>query len=136
VTGSAEHEAAFIRAFVTPTKRERVVELLSKPKRRREFLKALAHFGDLDSRFCVQIPSAEQSASGIASLLQKRGAPAECYLISEDLALDGKSMPLSDALQKVVAYGMGTLVSCIPGRLGYYEGEARGDRCLLERGAA
>ena len=136
MNGPADHEAAFIRAFLTPTKHERIVELLSKPKRRRTFLRTLAHFGDLDPRFCVQIPSTEQSASGIASLLRKRGAPAECYLISEDLALDGKSMPLPDALQKIVASGMGTLVSCIPGRLGYYEGEARGDRCLLERGAA
>ena len=136
MSGPAEHEAAFIRAFVTPTKRERVVELLSRPKRRREFLKTLARFGDLDPRFCVEIPSTEHSAAGIASLLRKRGAPAECYVISEDLALDGKKMPLSEALQKIVAYGMGTLVSCIPGRLGYYEGEARGDRCLLERGAA
>jgi hypothetical protein len=133
VSTHAEQDAAFIRAFVAPTKRERIVELLSKPKRRREVLRTLAHFGDLDPRFCVRIPSTEQSGSGIARLLRKRGAPAECYLISEAIDLDGKRMPLPDALERIVAYGMGTLLSCIPGRLGYYEGEARGERYLLER---
>ena len=136
MSGPAEHEAAFIRAFVTPTKRERVVELLSMPKRRREFLKTLAHFGDLDPRFCVQIPSTEQSASGIASLLRKRRCASGVLPCFRRSGSDGKSMPLPDVLKKIVTYGMGTLVSCIPGPLGYYEGEARGDRYLLERGAA
>jgi hypothetical protein len=30
---------------------------------------------------------------------------------------------------------MGTLLSCIPGKLAYYEGEGPSDRCILERRA-
>ena len=64
---------------------------------------------------------------------QARGAPAECVLIAEDAALDGRRMPLAEALDAIVGRGMGAFVSCIPGRLAFYEGESVGDRCILER---
>jgi hypothetical protein len=131
-----EHEAALIGAFVIPDKRVRLVELLSKPKRRKDVLRSLAHFGDLDARFQVPIPPSEQSAAAIEKLLRARGAPADCYVISEDAALDARTMSLSDALRSIVAQGRGSLLSCVPGRLGYYEGESQGDRWLLQRGAA
>ena len=112
------------------------MELLSKPKRRKDVLDTLAHFSDLDPRYQVPIPSSQQSAHAIEGLLRKRGAPAECYLISEAGALDGRLLPLTEALSLIVGHGMGTLMSCVPGRLGYFEGETPGDRWLLERGAA
>lgn len=134
--GQVEHEAALIRAFVVPGKRARLVELLSKPKRRRDVLRALAHFGDLDPRFQLPIAPSEQSADAIERLLRQRGARDECYVLSEDASLDAQTLSLGDALRSIVAHGMGSLISCVPGRLGYYEGENRGDRWLLERGAA
>ena len=134
--GQTAHEAALIRAFVVPGKRERVVELLSKAKRRQDVLRGLAHFRDLDPRFQVEISPAAQTASAIEQLLRKRGAPSECYLISEDASLDGRVLLLTEALGAIVARGMGTLLSCIPGRLAYYEGENQRDRWLLERKAA
>jgi hypothetical protein len=42
---------------------------------------------------------------------------------------------LKTALEKVVGQGMGTLLSCIPGELAYYEGQAPADRCILARRA-
>jgi len=41
-------------------------------------------------------------------------------------------MGLLDALKSVVGYGMGTVISCIPGRLGYFEGEFR-ERYILQK---
>ena len=131
-----EHEPAFVKAFIVRTKQERYLELLSKPKRRKAVLDSLAHFKDLDPRFEVPIPPSAHSPSGIERFLRSRGAPSECYLISEDAALDGRAVALSEALSSIVGRGMGTLLSCIPGRLGYYEGEEGGERWLLERGAA
>jgi hypothetical protein len=104
-----EHEAALIRAFVIPGKRARLVELLSKPKRRKDVLRSLAHFGDLDPRFQLPIPPSEQSAAAIEKHLRARGAPADCYVISEDAALDARTLLLSDALRSIVAHGMGSL---------------------------
>jgi hypothetical protein len=44
-------------------------------------------------------------------------------------------LPLHDALLAIVGRGSGALVSCIPGRLGYYEGEERAARVILRRDA-
>jgi hypothetical protein len=40
-------------------------------------------------------------------------------------------MPLADALRKIVGNGMGTFLSCVPGRLAYFEDED--GRWILER---
>ena len=58
-------------------------------------------------------------------ILRGLGAPDTCYLISEDTKFDGKEMELLAALKQIVGYGMGTVISCIPGRLGYFEGELK-----------
>jgi hypothetical protein len=53
--------------------------------------------------------------------------------VSEDPDIDGKRLPLDEALLLVVGAGNGTLLSCVPGLLAYYEGEGPGDRFLLAR---
>ena len=45
-------------------------------------------------------------------------------------------MDLRDALGATVTFGMGTLISCIPGELAYYEGESLHARYILQRLAA
>ncbi len=40
-------------------------------------------------------------------------------------------MDLGVALSETVGYGMGTVISCIPGQLGYFEGESR-ERYILQ----
>jgi len=127
-------EASVVRAFVAPAKRERYVEGLSNPKRRSRFLDRLNHhIDDIDPQCRVSIPSASQSAAGIEQLLRARGAPSECYVMSSWARLDGREMPLGEALREVVGRQMGTLISCVPGRLGYYESEEIKARYLLER---
>jgi len=78
-------------------------------------------------------PSDEQTPSRLAALLRARGAPEECVLLAEDAALDGRRLPLAEALSMVVGRGMGAFLSCIPGRLAFYEGEEPGQRYILER---
>jgi hypothetical protein len=41
-------------------------------------------------------------------------------------------MPLLAALKQVVGGGMGTVISGLPGRLGYFEGEVR-ERFILQK---
>jgi hypothetical protein len=50
--------------------------------------------------------------------------------------LDARTLPLKEALGLILGMSPGTLVSCIPGRLAYFEGEEKGARFILERGAA
>lgn len=125
------HEEELIRAFFLPTKRQRYLDFVSKPKTRQKFLRELAHFKSLDARYLTKIPANKQHAIDIAQILVQKGAPLLCWVTSEDSRLDGKEMPLADALREVVGYQMGTFLSCVPGKLAYFEDED--DRWILER---
>lgn len=128
-------EEALIRSFVVKPKRDRLIEFLSSRKQRRKATTTLAHFHDLDPRFIVRLPPDEQSPESIARALRQRGASDTCHVISESEELDGKRLTLEVALEQVVGQGRGTLLSCVPGALGYFEGEGPGDRCILSRRA-
>jgi hypothetical protein len=82
----------------------------------------------------VPIPPASHDPKAIGHLLRQHGAPAECHVISTDGELDGRELPLDAVLGQIVGVGGGSLLSCIPGRLGYFEGES--ERYILSRGPA
>lgn len=126
-----QHEQALIRAFVIPKRQERYLELLSKPRRRYDATREFAHFKHLDMRFAVPIPPSQQNPSGISLMLKSKGAGNVCQVISEYGEIDGKEMPLDEALEEIVGRSMGTFLSCIEGRLAYFEDED--ERWILER---
>jgi hypothetical protein len=126
-----EHEKALVRAFIIPQRQSRYLQLLANPRRRGDVTRELAHFKHVDTRFAVSIAPSQSGYAGILNLLKSKGAPETCYAISEDDELDGKELPLSDSLKKIVGYGMGTFLSCLPGRLAYFEDED--ERWILER---
>ena len=119
--------------FFLPTKRERYVEMIGHPKKRSKFLRELAHFKSLDPQYILPLPPKKLFSEQIALILTQRGAPQNCWVTSESPELDGRQMPLLEALKEVVGSQMGTFLSCIPGKLAYYEGEEMGDRWILER---
>jgi hypothetical protein len=125
------HEEALVRAFILPTKRERYMEALTKPKKRAKFRSELAHFKGLDPRFVVGIAPREQNPSSLLKILTAKGAGTRCWVISENREMDGQELDLEIALKETVGYGMGTLISCVPGKLAYFEDEEI--RCILER---
>jgi len=101
-----EHERGIVLSFIIPVRRDRYLEMLAKPKRRKDITASLAHFKHLDMRHAVQIPPRQQHTADILQLLRLKGAPETCYALSEDSELDGKEMPLSEALKEVVGRGM------------------------------
>jgi hypothetical protein len=119
--------------FFVPPKRERYAEMIGHPKKRRKFLLELAHLNSLDPRYIVPLPPKKLFPEQIAAILTQKGAPQTCWVTSENPDLDGREMALHEALKEVVGLQMGTFLSCIPGKLAYYEGEAMGDRWILER---
>jgi hypothetical protein len=58
-----------------------------------------------------------------------RGAPERCYVMSGDWEVDRKYLPLKDAVDGIGAF----LISCIPGRLAFYESDEESGRYILER---
>ena len=127
-----EHAAALIGAFVRAERRERYLALLASVRGRAKLRAALAHFRDLEPRTARPVPPTQQTPGAVAALLRAHGAPAECVVLAEDAALDGQRLSLEAALDAVVGRGMGAFVSCVAGRLAYYEGEEAGERYLLE----
>jgi len=126
-------EQALFAAFVIPAKRERYVELLSTKRGRERVRGALDHFNDLDPRFCRKVPGKDAQPAAVLDALRKRGAPPQCHVISVHGELDGRNMPLSDALQIAIGKGQGTFISCITGELGYFEGEEPDERYICQR---
>ncbi len=127
------HEEALIRAFIKADRRPRLLELRSTLKGRAKLCASLAHFQNLDLRYAQLLPATKHAPRDIEELLRKKGAPETCHILSESSELDGQEMPLKSALEKLVGAGMGSFLSCIPGRLGYFESEERGERYVLER---
>ncbi len=125
------NEQALIAAFIKRSKRDRYREIVSNPRLRHKFTSQLAHFVDFDPKYRLPIPSKKLFAGNIAIELQKRHSPKVVYAISEDPALDQRELPLVQALERIVGYGMGTVLSCLPGRLAFVETED--ERFILER---
>jgi hypothetical protein len=118
------HEEATIRAFIQKNRQERCLALLANPKRRRAFTGELAHFKWLDERFAIPIPSSTaHTVKEIAALLRRKGAGGTVWAISEDRDIDGKELELEATLSHIWGRGIGTILSCLPGKLGYFEDE-------------
>jgi hypothetical protein len=114
-----DHEAELIKAFFVPSKRERYLEMISTVKTRRKFVRELAHFRDLDARYAKQI---HVNPIRLAALLTQMHIPDVCWVVSESPDIDGKFMPVSDALSEL-GRDMGTFLSFVPGKLAYFENE-------------
>lgn len=124
------------RRFLDPRRRPRYLALLGNPKKRRKLLAYFYHAlaVDLDPRFTQQIAGAHHDAEWIYNELRARGGPVQCHVMGDDGDLDGKTVDLREALDVTVGWGYGgVLIACIPGHLGYYEGEHPGPYLLLHR---
>lgn len=116
-----------IRAFVAPRKRDRFCSLLASPKRRQQALDALNHFHSWDPRFASEL----QSNADPLAVLRAHTAPAHCYVVSGSSDLDGRELPLADALVAAGAFDFASVICCIAGRLALYLDEAAAPRRLV-----
>jgi hypothetical protein len=132
-TFTVHHETSLIAAFVKRSKRDRYREIVSDARLRHKFTGQLAHFKDFDPQYRLPIPSNKLFVDNIARELDKRHSPKIVFAISEDPSLDQKEVLLVQALQQIVGRGMGTVLSCLPGRLAFVETED--ERFILERNA-
>jgi hypothetical protein len=126
-----DHEESIVRAFILPTRRERYLEFLKSPKNRLKFRRELAHFKALNPKYIVEIVPSHQNPSSLVNILTSKGAPRTCWVMSENSRIDGQELDLEEALEETIGYGMGTFISCVPGKLAFFENEDV--RCLLER---
>lgn len=126
----ADPEPLFVRTFVAKARRDRYASLLASPKRRREILDRLNHFGfDVDPRFVSPIAA----GADLLALLRGKGAPARCRVVADSCALDGQDVALDRALADLDGCSFGHLLLCIPDRLALLRPEVPGECVLIER---
>ena len=116
-------EIEIIKSFVVKNRQERYLKLLSNEKGRKKFLQSLAHFKDFDEKYIQRFKPNKHNQFFISDYLIRNGDSENCYLISEKPEMDTKQGEITIAISEVLGYGIGTIVSVIPGRLAYYEGE-------------
>lgn len=128
-----DHERGFITFLAEPSKRRMETLLSLGEKRRRDVRSLLHHSVRLDPRFAQHLTDSDAFSGPVEAMLRKRGAPLTCYVLAANGNLDGREMPLREALDATIGMGNGAFVSCIPGRLGFYEYEDMKSSYLLAR---
>ena len=112
-----------VNLFVQKERRERFIELLSKPKRYNDGLTDLLRDPRyFDKRIITEIPSNQAYLDLIYARLKKLGFQKQCFVISDDISeLDGKTIPTTEAL-KAICYNTDSMLFCPVSKIGYYEG--------------
>ena len=132
---SSDIERRFVEAFVTSAKRQRLLDFFGSEKNRWKGLLELQHFHPdiIDARWAQPVARIDSTPEIISRRLRQKGAPDDCYVFSNGTALDRRFMPLDDALREVHGVCRGTIVSCVPGELAFFEGELFPDEHILQR---
>lgn len=125
-------EEEFFRAFTVPAHRARFLSLLESKKGRDKLVRLLDHFDESNFQHAMRIPVDQQAAFEIEKLLRRKGSFEICHIMSTNHESDQKKLPLDHALKATIGNGFGTIISCIPGKLAYFEGEEPNERYILE----
>lgn len=128
-----DHELSFVDNFIVPGRRERYHLKLSSKKHRKTFLSRLYHSLDYVPELATQFRPSDQAWQIVHDRLKILGAPDACYCISANSETDRTTVPLEQALRDMVGLHRGYILSCVPGRLAYYESEDTGGRYVLHR---
>lgn len=126
-------EELTIQAFMASPQKQRMLELLGTPKKRKKLVDLLDHLKGLDDRFASRIGPGSQNVEAMTAILEDAGAPAACFVMSSDSAIDGRELPLAEALEATLDSEYGTFLICKPGQLAYFHGEEVDERYLLRR---
>jgi len=120
-----ECEETLVRSFFIKSIQERFLFELSSPKKRKAAIGRLSHrYRDtMNEKYMIEIPKPNNDYKEIEKILKKYGAEDFCYSISLNTEIDEKRLLLINALEKAVGFGLPSIISCIPGKLAYFESE-------------
>jgi hypothetical protein len=129
-------ESLTVETFVAPNRRQRWLDGLADRRLRMKVLSRLAHSDDFIERLARPLHVSgrrEEQVRALHQALLERGAPPECHILSADDEIDGRLLPLPDAIEACIDDG-GALLICIPERLALHLPEAPAEPVLLEVG--
>lgn len=133
---SPQHERCFITSLIPAHLWDRFAALLPgfEQRKRAKLLNQLAHLdlsADLSGFSPVNV--SKYDPSGMAEVLRKAGAQNVCYVISENPAWDAQYWVLDTILELCVGAGHFVALSCLPGRLYFWQNEEANTCHLIVR---
>lgn len=128
-----EHEHGFLN-FVAEDDRRRLSTLLGLgPKRRKDVRAMLDHKVALDPRWVSILSGKEHNPDAVIRRLRLLGAPDTCWMLAAHSDLDGRHAPLQEGVMSLLRSMSGGFISCLPGRLGYFQYEPPGVAYVMNR---
>ena len=130
-----DHLEAFLQSFIAKHHQYGWLLKLSKVKKNGNLLRGMdALYRHLDERFCMLIPngSPQYEVDFVRQALSKYKLTS-CYVLSADDRFHQQTMPLDDALQRIMGTSSTSILSFIPGRVALFEGHSTGERYLCIR---
>jgi hypothetical protein len=118
-------EEIFVLAFIVPNKRDRYLQMLANPSKRKKILGLLHHNLDTIASLTTRIENRDHTPKAVEKILRQKGARQTCYLISPEQELDRQEIPLQEAIEILVAHDSTAVACCVPGRLAYYKAETQ-----------
>jgi hypothetical protein len=120
-----EIEEIIVKSFFNKRIQQRVLFELSSSKKRGDAIGRLNHnyLDTLRNEFMIEIPKPNSDPDEIEKLMKEQGAGKNCYVMSSDSEMDGKELPLTTAIEELIWYGMPSIISCIHGKLAYFQAE-------------
>lgn len=116
-----DHEAGLL-TFLTPRSERRLRTLWEAPPKKRAAAREYLNQIEFDPHFQHPLSGAASLSNSVLEELQRRGASSRCYVISWDARIDGVELPLDEALVAASGLFEATFLSCLPGKLGFFEG--------------
>lgn len=120
-----EIEEIVVKSFFNKRIQQRVLFELSSSKKRGDAIGRLNHkyLDTLRNEFMIEIPKPNSDPDEIEKLMKEQGAGKKCYVMSSDSEMDGKEFSLTTAIEELIWYGMPSIISCIHGKLAYFQAE-------------
>lgn len=125
------HETAFIKTFIIKEKQERLLALIQNKKSRKRFRLLLAHNIEVNKKYVQILKTEEINIEYLRQLLKKYGSPNTCHIMCENSNYDDKEMTLNEALNEFINRDISFIMSCIPGKLAYFQGEGFAKKIIL-----
>lgn len=124
------HVETLVRAFAKKDKRERLLFLAERPSRWADFCDAFLH----DARSLDPARMSAVQAAGVESVTRALGGTPNsiAFAISAIAEIDGRELPLRDALRAAVGRERDTIILCIDTNRAFYENH-EGEQRLLTR---
>jgi len=121
---------AGLAQFLDKKSARRFGKLAAIPKRRHDIADMLCHKFWPESKYIIDCAKATKDE--ILLQLRQLKSPENVFVFGAS-CVPGMVMNLSDAVSEIYGYAAGQIVSCVPGKLAFFEGEDIGDRMILCR---